>query len=85
MSARGSKSIEVQYFALLREQRGSAVETVTTTAATPEDLYDELKAQHGFSMAIDFLKVAVNDEFQPWDVPLRDNDRVVFIQPVAGG
>ena len=85
MSGQDSKSIEVQYFALLREQCGCSNETVMTCAATPEGLYDELSARHGFSLATDVLRVAVNDEFQRWDVPLRDKDRVVFIQPVAGG
>ncbi len=79
------KSIEVQYFALLQEQRGCASETVVTSAATPQDLYDELQARHGFSLAVGVLRVAVNDDFESWDVPLRDKDRVVFIQPVAGG
>ncbi len=82
---RQQKSIEVQYFALLQEQRGCAGETVTTAAATPQELYAELKDRHGFSLSADVLRVAVNDEFESWDVLLQDKDRVVFIQPVAGG
>ena len=85
MSDRQEKSIEIQYFALLQEQRGCAGETVTTAAATPQELYAELKDRHGFSLATDVLRVAVNDEFESWDVLLHDNDCVVFIQPVAGG
>jgi len=85
MSDRQQKSIEVQYFALLQEQRGCTGETVMTAAATPQELYAELKDRHGFSLAADVLSVAVNDEFESWDVLLHDKDRVVFIQPVAGG
>jgi len=85
MSDRQHKSIAVQYFALLQEQRGCTGETVTTAAVTPQELYAELKDRHGFSLAVDVLRVAVNDEFESWDVPLHDKDRVVFIQPVAGG
>ncbi len=85
MAGQEAKSIVVQYFALLQEQRGCSDETVATTAATPKDLYEELAARHGFSLGIDVLRVAVNDEFQRWNVPLQNNDRVVFIQPVAGG
>ncbi len=85
MSERQHKSIEVQYFALLQEQRGCSGETVMTAAATPQELYAELKNRHGFSLVADVLRVAVNDEFESWDVPLHDKDRVVFIQPVAGG
>ena len=85
MADRQQKSIEVQYFALLQEQRGCAGETVTTTAVTPKELYAELKDRHAFSLSADVLRVAVNDEFESWDVLLHDKDRVVFIQPVAGG
>jgi molybdopterin converting factor small subunit len=49
------------------------------------DLYDELRASRGFSLAADALKVAVNAEFSAWDRPLRDGDTIVFIPPVAGG
>ena len=85
MAGQETKSIVVQYFALLQEQRGCSDETVATTAATPRDLYEELAARHGFSLRADVLRVAVNDEFQRWNVLLRNNDRVVFLQPVAGG
>jgi molybdopterin converting factor small subunit len=85
MSDGRQKSIEVQYFALLQEQRGCAGETVTTAAATPQELYAELKDRHAFSLSADALRVAVNDEFESWNVRLHDKDRVVFIQPVAGG
>lgn len=85
MNAPNGKSIEVHYFALLREQRGLEVETVDTTATTPRELYAELKDRHAFSLPTDVLRVAVNDAFRSWDVSLCDSDRVVFIQPVAGG
>ena len=85
MSGRQQKSIEVQYFALLQEQRGHTGESLSTTAATPQELYTELQDRHGFSLPADVLRVAVNDEFESWDVLLQDKDRVVFIQPVAGG
>jgi molybdopterin converting factor subunit 1 len=80
-----SLTLQIQYFAILREQRGAAEETVTTTAATPRALYDELRARHGFSLPGDRIRAAINDEFAPGDVALKDGDRVVFIPPVAGG
>ncbi len=85
MSGRQQKTIEVQYFALLQEQRGRTGESLSTAAATPRELYTELKDRHRFSLPADVLRVAVNDEFESWDVLLHDKDRVVFIQPVAGG
>lgn len=79
------RSVTVQYFALLREQARRSEETVTTAAADPAGLFAELRARHGFTLAPDRLKVAVNDEFAAWDTALREGDRVVFIPPVAGG
>gem|GEM_PF-132050 len=79
------KTIHVQYFAILREQRGLAQEKIATTAATAADLYAELYARHGFMLTPAHLRIAVNEEFAPWAVPLHDGDAVVFIPPVAGG
>lgn len=77
--------IHVQYFAILREQRGLSAEELSTTAATPAALYDELRARHGFSLPRDRIRAAVNDAFVDATATLREGDRVVFIPPVAGG
>jgi molybdopterin synthase sulfur carrier subunit len=77
--------VNIQYFAILREQRGTVQETVSTTATTPEALYAELRAQHGFTLPYTRIRVALNDSFVPSDQPLRDGDRLVFVPPVAGG
>lgn len=80
-----NKTITVQYFAILREQRGVSQETLSTAAATPAALYEELRARHPFTLPGDRVRAAVNDAFVAADAPLRDGDRVVFIPPVAGG
>jgi molybdopterin synthase sulfur carrier subunit len=77
--------VNLQYYAQLREQAGIGSEQVTTAATSLRELYDELRARRGFSLAADALKVAVNAQFSAWDHPLRDGDTVVFIPPVAGG
>ena len=77
--------VKLRYFALLREQRGLASETVQTAAGTPRELYREIAAAHGFTLPEDRIGVAVNDAFASWDRPLAANDTVVFIPPVAGG
>ena len=77
--------IHLQYFAVLREQAGRSEETVETTAANPAELYEQVRASHGFSLPRALLRVAVNDEFRDWTAPLASGDRVVFIPPVAGG
>jgi len=76
--------IRVDYFAFLRERAGRAHETLDTGAATPRELYRELRARRPLPPETG-LKVAVNDEFRHWDWALADGDRVVFMPPVAGG
>ncbi len=78
-------TVRIQYFAILREQRALSEETLTTAAATPGALYDELRARHGFTLPANRIRAAVNDTFVAATAPLRDGDCVVFIPPVAGG
>jgi molybdopterin-guanine dinucleotide biosynthesis protein A len=79
------KHVKVQYYALLREQAGRSDEALVTTARSPRELYEELKARYPFSLAPEMLRVAVNADFGEWSQPLSDGDQVVFIPPVAGG
>ncbi len=79
------RELRVQYFALLREQAGRREEAVTSSAPTPRELFAELSRRHGFTLAPEHLKVAVNSEFSDWSRPLVAGDQVVFIPPVAGG
>jgi molybdopterin converting factor small subunit len=78
-------TVTLQYYAQLREQAGAGGEQVTTSAGSLRELYDQLATRHGFSLAADALKVAVNAQFSDWSRPLADGDTVVFIPPVAGG
>ena len=78
-------TLHVKYFAILREQRGLSEEKLTTVAATPAALYDELRGRHRFTLPGDRVRAAVNDAFVDSTASLRDGDRVVFIPPVAGG
>jgi molybdopterin-guanine dinucleotide biosynthesis protein A len=80
-----ARTLRIQYYAILREQAGRNEETLDTTAATPAELYDELRKRHPFQLAASQLKVALNSEFSDWHTPLRHGDTVVFIPPVAGG
>ncbi len=80
-----SMQLKVQYFALMREQAGRSEEALDTSAATPDELYAELKARHRFTLTRDQLKVAVNGEFADWSHRFRTGDAIVFIPPVAGG
>lgn len=79
------KTVHVQYFALLREQRGLDDETVQTEAPDAGALYEQLRSQHRFTLPAGQLRVAVDGEFVPWPAPLKGGEHVVFIPPVAGG
>jgi molybdenum cofactor guanylyltransferase len=83
--AAAARQINVQYYALLREQAGRSSESLVTTAGTPHELYQELRARYPFSLAPEMLRVAVNSEFGAWEQQLAEGDSVVFIPPVAGG
>jgi molybdopterin converting factor subunit 1 len=85
MASSTEKRVSIQYYAVLKEQRGKSEETLTTTAETARDLYEHLRGSHGLSLSADRLRVAINNEFADWDQRLADSDKVVFIPPVAGG
>ena len=79
------KTLTLQYFAQLRDFTNCDTEEVTTKAATASGLYDELRARYAFTHKQKQLMLAINDEFSPWEQPLKPGDTVVFIPPVAGG
>ncbi|HET6552706.1 MAG TPA: MoaD/ThiS family protein [Dyella sp.] len=78
-------TVNLQYFAQLREQAGRSTEQFSTGAASLRELYEELRERHGFTLGADALKVAVNAQFSAWDHAVSDGDTIVFIPPVAGG
>ena len=80
-----SKSIRVEYFSLLRIERGISDELVDTNAKTAAEFYDELKAMHGFSLESEGFKAVVNNDVHEMDVALNDGDIVMFIPPMVGG
>lgn len=79
------KNVRIQYFAILREQRGLREELIQTHACTAGELYRELKDRHHFSLPAHLVKVSINLEVRPMDAPISDGDQIVFIPPVAGG
>lgn len=77
-------SINVKYFALLREKAGVESEMVTFDG-THEELYEFLSQKYNFGLPHKMIQVAVNDEFTSMNSKVTDNSRIVFIPPVAGG
>jgi molybdopterin-guanine dinucleotide biosynthesis protein A/molybdopterin converting factor small subunit len=79
------RAVQVQYFALLREQAGRSAETVRTRAHDARQLYEELRITRALKLRPEQLRVAINEEFADWSQTLADGDSVVFLPPVAGG
>lgn len=79
------KTIYIEYYSLFREQAGKANESWSTEARSAADLFAELNAAYNFSLPIEKLRVAVDDEFSDWQCPLHEGATVVFLPPVAGG
>lgn len=84
-SATETRTIEVQYYAQLREDAGRSEEELQSAATSVSALFDELDDRYDFSVPADDLRVAVNASFADWDTALETGDVVVFIPPVAGG
>lgn len=79
------KTVQVLYFAKLREARGLDEENIETLACTAAGLYEELRFRHRLPLDIDALRCARNGDFCEWQAPLEAGDELVFIPPVAGG
>jgi len=78
-------TINVRYFAVLREQAGRSAESVGTRARDARELYEELRMARGLKLRTEQLRVAINEEFADWSQALTEGDSVVFLPPVAGG
>lgn len=79
------RTIHLEYCGPLHEQAGVRSETVCTEATTASELWDELRKAKGFSLDLTAVRVAINDEFEPWDHCLREGDRVALFPPFSGG
>lgn len=78
-------TLRVRFYAILRESVGRDDALWTTRAATPAALFAELRMHHRWTWSHQSFRAAVNNVFCGWDHPLKANDEVAFIPPVAGG
>lgn len=78
--------ITVQYFAQLQSIANREQELIEVPEfCSPAYVYAQLDKRYGFGLAMDSLKVAINDRFASWEQALQEHDKLVFIPPVAGG
>ena len=82
-------TLNVLYFAWLRERIGQGSETVETEAATVADLVAELRAREDrYDLAfsdMSALRVAIDQELTPLDAPLAGAREVAVFPPMTGG
>ena len=78
-------TVNVLYFASLRDASGVASERVESEAADLQALYAELQSRHGFTLPANRLRVATDGEFAQWRDALREGSEIAFIPPVSGG
>lgn len=82
-------TLDVRYFAWLRERIGVPVERVETGAATVAELVAELRTrEERYDLALSDLsavRVAVDQELAGLDTPLAGVREVAFFPPMTGG
>lgn len=83
--------MKILYFAWLRSKIGTAQEVVEPPASVTDvaGLVEWLKTRGpGYAEALAntaVVKVAVNQEYVPYDTPLHAGDEVALFPPVTGG
>ena len=82
-------TIDVLYFAWLRERIGVPRERVETSAATVRDLVAELADRDDWHAAalsdLAAVRVAVDQRLADMDAPLAGAREVAFFPPMTGG
>ncbi len=82
-------TLDVLYFAWLRERVGQPSERVETQAATVAELVDELRArEERYAQAFSDLssvRVAVDQELRDFSARLDGAREVAFFPPMTGG
>ena len=83
------QTLDILYFAWLRERVAAPRETIATTAATVADLVAELRArEERYALAfadLSALRVALDQELSEFDAPLAGVREVAFFPPMTGG
>lgn len=79
--------ISVLYFSVIQKITGKRYEQFELPEKiNGEQLFLLIAERHpGLSDYKRYLRLAVNQEYQPFETVLKHNDEVVFITPVSGG
>ncbi|HQX25800.1 MAG TPA: MoaD/ThiS family protein [Pseudomonadota bacterium] len=78
-------TVDVLYFASLRDAAGRERERLDVPGGGLAALYEALRVRHGFALPRDRVRVAVNGAFVAWNHVPGEGDEIVFVPPVSGG
>lgn len=82
-------TLQVLYFAWVRERVGLSSEQITTQAATVADLVAELRTrEERYALAfsdLSALRVAIDQDLRDFNTPLAGAREVAFFPPMTGG
>ena len=82
-------TLDVLYFAWLRERIGQPRERIDTDAATVRDLIADLSARDSWHAAafadLTAIRCAVDQQLADLDAPLAGAREVAFFPPMTGG
>ena len=79
--------VRVRFFAMLRDAAGTEeCRVVLGPGARGVDVKTMLVQRYPrLNGLIGYARLAVNQEYQPWEAPLRDGDELGLVPPVSGG
>ena len=79
--------IRVRFFATLRDAAGTdECRVALESGARGVDAKTILVARHPrLAGLVEYARLAIHQEYQPWDTLLRDGDELALIPPVSGG
>jgi len=79
------KSINIKYFAMLRDKTQIESESLELELNTYKDLYLMLSEKYDFDLDETLIQVAQDNKFVSMDSPIKNQATIAFIPPVAGG
>lgn len=79
------RTIQLLYFAQLSAQAGRSEESIETDAATVGELYTSRATQYNWSLPLERVRFARNDEFCSADEPFNAGDVIAIMPPMSGG